>query len=423
MLLAVFGSGPITRPFFVASLLGCSAGAWSCGSGGNRPPEPDAAADASADTSLNDAETSSCGPSDDALEPDVPAQLDLEGGVPLDQVSFATAVAHCTYWNRCLPMAAYVQSECIAFVSQSGAWTYVECGPFMAPNETGYLCQGLGFYYTRYGAEYPGAALRAAVDAGVVTYDPDAEAACLRALQAQGCHGPDFFYDIPDCTHVFSCAQGAGTTDAAATDAGATCANLGLSASFLPMARCVVDSDCAADAAPPAGPYCVSGYCVSSPCDALLQGRDGGCQPLVDAGQPCDSDPPWLGRTLNGTPWGTEPTKTCAAGLTCRGVSADGGLGTCAVPQEIGGPCLAGAAVQGCALGLVCQCGVCRMPPAQGPCVAGACLVGVAYCDLQSQTCRAVRPVGGDCTAASLACAPNLTCDSTTNTCQPPPMQ
>ena len=118
------------------------------------------------------------------------------------------------------------------------------------------------------------------------------------------------------------------------------------------------------------------------------------------------------------TPWGTQPTRMCSAGLTCRGLAADGGLGTCAQANEIGGPCANGAAISGCALGLVCQCGECRMPPSQGPCVYSTCQVGVAYCDPISLICQPAHSLGGDCGGGPWMCAAGLQCDSTSNTCQ-----
>ena len=121
------------------------------------------------------------------------------------------------------------------------------------------------------------------------------------------------------------------------------------------------------------------------------------------------SDPPtFLAHAIKATPTGMWPTKICAPGLTCRGLSNDGTLGVCATPEDVGGPCVQSAVINGCLLGLVCQCGACQLPPTRGPCFSGSCLMGVAYCDPKSRTCLPVKTAGGDCTLAGSECAPNL---------------
>jgi len=237
-----------------------------------------------------------------------------------------------------------------------------------------------------------------AVEAGIVAYDPNQEAACLQALRAQNCHGDDLWYNIPHCVGSFVCVADAGGgdssfTDSAQPDGGASCPDFLLGAPSLPT--CATNSDCTSDASPPAGPYCVDGYCYSTSCGDLW-GAKAECPPFVNSGQPCDSDPPKLGNLVQSTPSGPTATNTCAPGLTCRGASTDGGLGKCAIPQEIGAPCSEGAHISGCAVGLVCQCGACRIPPRQGPCVAGNCELGVAYCDFRVNTCLPVHAIGGD---------------------------
>jgi len=391
----------------------------SCGSHNN----PDAAFESEADDAGSEASTpkrdgSVCQPSSDEAEPQLLAQVVLDGGVPLAQVPFAVAVARCNYFSRCSPMAAYEVDECITAFSQSDTWNDVGCA-----NPAGYDCAAGTISGTQPNPAYPNTALLQAVEAGLLEYDPNEEAACLRALQAQACHGFDLWYNIPHCTGSFFClsdagAAGPGSVDATVVDGGSSCADFVLSGS--PLSACTTDSDCAGDAGAPSDPYCVDDYCFSRPCGELLGGPDGGCPSFVNSGQRCDSEAPTLGRSDEPTPWGAVATETCAPGLACRGLSADGGLGTCAKPEDIGGSCSENAAVSGCALGLICQCGACRMPPTRGPCASGACEVGVAFCDIESDMCLPVQPLGGDCSAGFQACAPNLNCDSTTNTCQPP---
>lgn len=317
------------------------AGEDGMGAGGDGGTKEDSGADANG---------GACSSSSDAAEPKVLAQVDLDGGVPLNELPFAESLALCSYLDRCSPMAAYELNECITALSQSDSWTYIECAP-KNPDFGVYTCVSLDTISARWST------LLAGADAGLVQYDPYAEAACLQALQAHPCHGGNLWRNVPSCT-----------------DAGA-------------LQSCATSADCAGDRSPPAGPYCVGGYCYSTPC-----GDFSGCPPFVDDSQPCDSDPPRLGSS---TGPGHHP---CAPGLTCRDAPGDGGLGTCATPEEVGGPCSEHAAISGCALGLICQCGACRIPPSEGPCALNTCEVGVSYCDTASNTCVPVRQMGGECT-------------------------
>ncbi len=407
---------PVIMTLFVAvpALLG--AGAWSCGTGtGAGASGNDAGGDAHADASPSDAGIEGCQPASDASEPDVPALPIVDGGVQLDQAAVATAIVQCTYWSRCSALAAYELAQCIDAYSKTGSWTYVECMPLVQPSASGQQCFAIRDTAIGSSVAYPGTGLLAAVGSGLVTYDPRQEAACLQALAAKPCGGEGLYFDDPACLAAFSCA-----TDASAQDGGSACAAFGLGPGRQLLPSCTMDSDCPAEAGTPfAGPHCRGGYCLASPCDFASPGPDGGCEAPAGAGQPCDSDPPRLGATWLATPWGTLPTRSCLNGLTCRGLSPDGGLGTCVEAQEIGGPCSEGVASSGCALGLVCECGECQMPPSRGPCVEGTCQVGVAYCDPQSDTCEPVRGIGGDCSAGPWMCAAALACDSTSNTCQP----
>jgi hypothetical protein len=421
------GAPTIARryPSFVRALLGAAAigtALSSCGNDKSAPSEGGAgdAGDAGTEAGPAEDDGGACQPFSDAAEPPLLAQLDLDGGVPLDQLPFALAVARCDYFNHCSPMAAYELNECVNALSQGTelwiSWSYVEC----SVTPPGYACGG-GYTFS-----YPNPALAPGVDAGFPAYDPNQEAACLRALQAQSCHGTDLWYDIPDCPASLPWAPSgaalSGGDDGGSADADVdSAADGGAIGADSVLKPCKAASDCAGlEAGLASGPYCVDGYCYSSLCGDFLPAPDGGCLSFVESGEPCDSDPPRLGNGVSATPWHAWPTKLCASGLTCQGLSTDGGLGTCATPGDVGAPCSESATISGCALGLICQCGACRIPPSHGACASGACEIGVAYCDIKSNTCMPVELIGGDCTDAFVQCAPNLTCDPTTNTCQPP---
>jgi len=127
------------------------------------------------------------------------------------------------------------------------------------------------------------------------------------------------------------------------------------------------------------------------------------CPAYSAAGERCNAN---ANSPLNGVE-PTTPGGTCAAGLACHGQTADGGLGTCVVPQEVGGTC---SDDTNCKPGLSCACGACEIPPSTGPCVNGVCQIGVAYCDLGSNVCRPVRPYGANCSDALNSCGTGLWC-------------
>jgi hypothetical protein len=356
----------------------------------------------------------------DAAGPEVPALLTFDGGVPLDRLAYALAVVRCNYWNRCSPLAPYVIGQCIDALSHNGAWNFTT-----RTWRAGIMGETISF-------GFPNAALFQAVAAGLVKYDPDQESACLQALQAQSCHGDDLWENVPACAGIFTCPPDAegdgdgGPIDGAAADGGAVCPALlepwqtTAGETLLPCSAAI---DCVGRATP-GGPYCVDGYCAPGLCGSSYFGCNGSetagqpCScPFVEAGQPCDADPPVLGNTFEGTPVARWALSICAPGLTCAGLRADGTHGVCSVPQDIGGPCAQDSVIQGCNLGLTCQCGACQLPPTRGPCASLSCQVGIAYCDLQSNTCMPVKQIGGDCSAGMQVCPPNLVCDDT-STCE-----
>jgi hypothetical protein len=379
----------------LAALAGLAGALPACG-GGNSTAH-DGGADA---MTLSDG----CAPSDAGEPRTVPAQVSYDGGVPIDRLAGALALARCNHFGKCLPLAPYVVSECVDQLTQGNAWVLTRS---CTANATETICSS-----TSTVPAYPTPALFDAIAAGRVTYSAQQESACLEALQAEGCLTLELTEDLPACAGVFSCAAGrrdAGAPDGGvAPDGGAGCS--GLFPTFTPLVACTTAGDCA-DAGAPGGPFCVGGYCFSGSCGDF-QTVD--CGSFVGAGQACDADPPGPGGLAD-----LGLTRVCSPGLTCQGVVGDGGVGVCVTPQDIGGPCLEGTQITGCFSGLACACGVCRLPPSTGPCVSGLCEVGVAYCDLSTNTCRPVVQIGGACNGQVKPCAPNLLCDSTTNTCQP----
>lgn len=328
-------------------------------------------------------------------------QVAADGGVPIDQLAYAMAVARCSYWRRCFGLATYVANECIDSLAGSENWSYQTCGN----NVVGFACSWGGVHYT-----IPNAALLQAVAAGVIRYDAQLEGQCVAALMAQGCVSNALLEDIPVCAGVFTCAVGSddggsGPTDGGASDAGSACSQF-ISAYNKPLHTCSTDEDCAGVSGYLEGPDCVAGICAATRCGIYLSG----CTSFAAAGQPCNAN---AISVLNDVAAAT-PGGTCAPGLACQGATTDGGLGTCVVPQDVGGTCTLDT---NCKPGLVCACGACEIPPSTGPCVNGLCQVGVAYCDLGTNICRAVRPSGASCAAAINSCGPGLVCNG--GTCGP----
>ena len=411
----------VARVFFFA----VAAVAMSCGGmrGGAGPDAGDAGGDARVRGGVDSDFDSglACQQSSSAAEPEVPTFVIPDGGVPLDQVAFALAVARCNYWSRCAPLAPYVVSQCIQAVSQSGSWHFTTCSDRSAGNWQDRQCFTITVEFP-----LPSAATFQAVREGLVRYDPEQEGACLRQLQAQSCHGSDLWDNIPACAATFTCSPDAeaddgGSSAGVAVDGGTACAAVlepWVTTPGETLLPCAGASDCS-EAAWPGGPYCVDGYCAPGPLgdSDYCQPADGGVCDFVDSGQPCDSDPPFLGE-MSATPWGAWPTKICSPGLTCSGLTSSGELGVCSAAQDIGGPCTQSAAITGCRIGLSCPCGTCQISPSRGPCASDSCQIGVAYCDLKSNTCVPVKQIGGDCTDGPQACPPDLECDST-STCRP----
>lgn len=308
------------------------------------------------------------------LEP-APRQAELDrGGVQLESLTQALAVARCNYLSRCFALADYVANECVDDLTGPGTWSYQICGLVSGNLE----CTARMVTY-----DYPSTALRYAVYEGAVQYDPQRAAQCVAALLAEGCNGAQLVEQIPECVGVFTCpaATGSGSAEApdgGTADGGSACpTNLFVTGAFT---TCATDADCANVAGYPQGPYCVGGICTASRCG--LTGYDG-CISFAGVGQPCQGNAPSPIVDDNLT---TTPTETCAPGLACQFWPADGGIGTCAVPQDVGGKCTQATE---CKPGLVCGCGdVCQIPPSTGPCVAGLCEIGVAYCDFATNTCR-----------------------------------
>ena len=338
-------------------------------------------------------------PTGGAGEP-APQSVALDGGVPLEELPHALAVARCGYWGRCFGLATYVANECVDVLSSiDTSWSYQHC------SETG--CATSTYYYL-----FPSPALLAAVSSGAAQYDPVAAGRCIAALLAEGCPDKQLVEQLPACTSMFTCLSGpdAGAPASAAadggTDGGVACSSLLIDTDS--FKTCASDTDCAGVTAYPQGPHCVGGICTASACGIF----EASCVSFAQAGEPCDGNALSVLSTE-----ATSPTGACAPGLACRGASADGGLGTCVVPRDVGGTC---ADSTECKPGLACACGVCEIPPSSGGCAGGLCEVGVAYCEFSTGLCRPVHQAGGNCSQDINSCGPGLLCDILTGICQVP---
>jgi len=339
-----------------------------------------------------------CLPPVGVLTPEpAPRQVALDGGVPIEQLPYALAVARCDYQRRCFGVSTYLSNECVDSVASTGRWGHQ-------------ICSGSGNAWGCSG-EYENfllpTAIMQAVAAGVVRYYPQQEAHCIAALLAEGCAGDELIEGIPDCTGIFGCPPPAdgGATDGGAPDGGATCTQF-VPAEVGVWRTCATDDDCAGETSPQ-GPDCVGGICAPTRCGITI----GRCTSYVAAGEACASSA--LSLVNNVVP---NPAAMCAPGLVCQGVPGDGGLGTCVVPADVGGGCVDNTS---CKPGLACACGTCEIPPSTGACVNGMCEVGVAYCENRSNTCQPIRAEGESCTVDPInACAPDLLCNGTV--CAPP---
>jgi hypothetical protein len=343
-----------------------------------------------------------CSPSGDLTAEPPPRQVALDGGVPIDQLAHALAVARCNYVSRCYALGTYLANECVDSLVNYESWPYQSCGNAAF---VGSFCVWTGLFYY-----FPTADLPQAVAAGVVHYDAQKEAVCIAALLAEGCAGEVLLENVPACAGVFTCASGpdgggAGTADGGVADAGSACAQL-IPPNEPPLQTCSTDADCIGVTGSQQGPDCVAGICAPSRCGITV----GGCSSFAAAGQPCNAN---ANSPLNASA-PTTPAGICAPGLACHGETADGGLGTCVAPLDLDGTCTDDT---NCKPGLTCGCGTCEIPPSTGACVNGLCKVGVAYCDLGNNVCRPVRPYGASCSDAFNSCGPGLLCNG--DLCKP----
>lgn len=164
-----------------------------------------------------------CPPPDGQTAEPSPRHLAVDGGVPLDQLARALAVARCGYFSRCYALSTYLANECVDSLVNYETWAYETCG---TAAYIGSFCSWIGPLYT-----YPSADLLQAVAAGVIHYDAQKEAQCIAALLAEECGGYGLFEELPACLGVFTCASGidggaSGPTDGGAADGGSACSQL-----------------------------------------------------------------------------------------------------------------------------------------------------------------------------------------------------
>lgn len=178
------------------------------------------------------------------------------------------------------------------------------------------------------------------------------------------------------------------------------CTNYGLGSVG---STCATIDDCAQ------GSYC------------LYQSGIGTCTAQVQAGANCGEDVDHVAVV----------DSECAQGLICARYSYNStrkvaAPGICAVPSDVGGPCIAIkstlAGNTGCLSGLVCQAGLCAIPPTSGKCVddpAGPqCDARAAYCDAGG-TCRVLLNKGKAC-ADSLQCKSGICSGMCLSRCELP---
>ena len=156
----------------------------------------------------------------------------------------------------------------------------------------------------------------------------------------------------------------------------------------------------------------------ATPCANGLYCKEGAagstCEPRLAAGATCE-EPSFFGES-----------RECASRQVCAGAAvgmAGSSTGTCATPQDEGGPCTpvdasAFFASTGCFLGLVCDPATnkCAEPPAVGQdCIVGSCASG-AWCD-DTNKCVAAKADGASCQDDSECLSDN--CDLASETCAP----
>jgi hypothetical protein len=362
-----------------------AVGGASCG---GRIGEPrDGSREGGHDGSVDSSDAAVCPTGETLVGEPPPQEVVLDGGVPLDQIINAFAVARCDYLTRCFGLSTYYANNCVQQVKTFGSFSYPPSGATI-------------------GYPDPSQTLLTAVANGVVRYDAQQAAACIAALLVQGCAAYQLIEAIPACAGVFTCAPGTdGGTGGAAADGGATCQGL-ISGYNRPVATCQTDQDCAGVPARYQGPDCVFGICAPSRCGITSVA---GCTSFALPGEPCASN---AFSVLNAT---VAAAAMCQPGLNCKGATPAGGLGTCVIPADVYGTCTDNA---NCKPGLACACGICEIPPYKGPCVNRLCQLGAAFCEPATNTCHPIRLTGESCADSSNACVPGLFCDPDLLICQ-----
>jgi hypothetical protein len=291
----------------------------------------------------------------------------------------------------------------------------------------------------------PDPAFTQSISAGRTHYDADKASSCLASL-APTC---DSVFPPDDCSSVFTGTLQTGevcsffTECASANCGGSTCpftcqansAGVGAPCPCDPAfsltckngvceplgelnAGCSGDGDCyfrfkcaggtcssrvAGDAC---GPQAACGPGTGLYCDLGASGCSfascaGTCKPRLTSGSSCLwTDIVVVGFAGFGVDTFSDGNQ-CAEALTCIG-GGFGAVGTCGALSDVGGPCvqassLASIVVTGCKMGLLCDGGSCKIPPASGPCLQFACDPRVAFCD--GEQCSPYLPAGSACSS------------------------
>jgi hypothetical protein len=223
------------------------------------------------------------------------------------------------------------------------------------------------------------------VDAGKMTYNATAGAACLAAINAATCEELRAI-DMPSaCDNVFTGLVAAG----GACESGEVCVS----------GSCDTTATCPGTCDPGSGPTVANGGACTSDMDCVSRYCDFTGSPVCAPIPP----PAAVGATCSNGP------QECVSGAFCD-------AGTCATLVPLNGTCTWDWE---CALPNTCAGGTCKARAAIGAsCVAADC-VGGAFCD--AGTCAEVpSTAGADCSATNECLSYNgsLVCDTmTTLTC------
>src|SRR5262249_13754847 len=120
-------------------------GSPSCGSDARgRARDADAAGHDAGDAGPDGDDAAPCPPQGSLSPEPADHQVTLDGGVPIEQLANAVAVARCNYLSRCFALSTYLTNECIDSLVRNGSWAYQACS---TSDILGGLCYWTGLDY------------------------------------------------------------------------------------------------------------------------------------------------------------------------------------------------------------------------------------------------------------------------------------